>query len=249
MTIETEHDLAKLRTIGQITALILRGMLQRIEPGMTTRELDAIGRGFFEQYQVRSAPQLCYKFPGFTCISVNEEAAHGVPSDRVISAGDVVNVDVSAELDGYFADTGGTMVVPPVTPLKDRLLQATQIALSAAMSRACADAPLNSIGHAIQKVAKDKGFKVIKNLCSHGVGRSLHEEPKQIPGFFDPKDQRRLSYGMVITIEPFLATKNNYVVQADDGWTLLGSKSNLSAQFEHTMVITRGQPIVVTQPD
>ena len=246
MTIESDYDLEQLQIIGRITALILKSMLERVEPGMTTKELDRIGEALFDQYQVQSAPKLSYRFPGYTCISINEEAAHGIPSDRVIQAGDIVNVDVSAERNGYFADTGGTVVVPPSTPLKDRLLHATKMALNHAMSKAIAEMPINVIGKAIQRIAKEKGFKVIKNLCSHGVGRALHEEPKQIPAYFDPKDKRKLLSGMVITIEPFLSTKNTYVTEAKDGWTLLGSRGNLSAQFEHTMVITQGAPVLIT---
>ena len=105
---------------------------------------------------------------------------------------------------------------------------------------------LSNIGKAIQKVAKEKGFKIVKNLCSHGVGRALHEDPKEIRGYFEPRDQRRLHEGLVITIEPFLATKANSALDGEDGWTLLGPKGNLSAQYEHTMIITKGKPILVT---
>ncbi|MDH5327499.1 MAG: type I methionyl aminopeptidase [Gammaproteobacteria bacterium] len=247
MTIENEKDLEHLRTIGKIVGTVLNTMIQKTEPGMTTRELDVIGKHLLDHYGARSAPQLSYNFPGATCISINEEAAHGIPGERVIQKGDMVNIDVSAELDGYFADTGGSFVVPPVSPLKQRLCQATQQALYSAISKAQADQPINVIGKAIQKVAKDKGYKVIKNLCSHGVGRALHEEPKEIPGYYDPKDKRRLWEGLVITIEPFLSTKSRFVTEAGDGWTLAAAAGNLSAQYEHTMVITKGRPILLTE--
>ena len=246
MTIETDHDLQQLRHIGRIVALILKQMMARTEPGMTTLELDQIGRELFDKYEANSAPKLSYSFPGYTCISVNEEAAHGIPGSRIIQAGDMVNIDVSAEKDGYFADTGASFVVPPSNALKNRLCHATQTALSQAMDKARAGQPLNRIGRAIQKVAKDKGFKVIKNLCSHGVGRSLHEEPREIRAYYEPRDLRVLQKGMVITIEPFLATKNHLVKEAGDGWTLMGDAGNLSAQYEHTMVITKSSPIVLT---
>jgi methionyl aminopeptidase len=106
---------------------------------------------------------------------------------------------------------------------------------------------LNRIGAAIQHSARSHGFKVIENLGSHGVGRALHEAPEHIPGYFDPHDQRLLTEGMVITIEPFLSTKSRQVTEAADGWTLVGAPGNLSAQYEHTMIITRGEPIVVTR--
>jgi methionyl aminopeptidase len=248
MTIETQDDVVALQRIGKIVSQVLHRMLDAAEPGMTTRELDALGAKWLQEQGARSAPQLTYGFPGATCISINEEAAHGIPGDRVIGAGDVLNVDVSAELDGYFADTGGTRVVPPTTPQKTRLCHATRTALELAMKNARAGRPLNGIGAAIERTAKTYGFKVIENLGSHGVGRALHEAPEHIPGYFDPSDRRVLQEGMVITIEPFLSTKSRVVAETSDGWTLAGAPGNLSAQYEHTMIITRGEPIVVTRP-
>ncbi|MBA2077004.1 type I methionyl aminopeptidase [Rhodanobacter sp. PCA2] len=246
MTIETENDVVALKRIGRIVSYVLDEMLAAAEPGMTTRELDALGAALLERHGARSAPQLTYDFPGATCISINEEAAHGIPGDRVIRAGDVLNVDVSAELGGYFADTGGTRVVPPTNPQKTRLCHATRTALEQAMKQARHGRPINGIGAAIQRTARTYGFRVIENLGSHGVGRALHEDPDHIPGYFDPADQRLLQEGMVITIEPFLSTKSRVVDEAADGWTLVGARGNLSAQYEHTMIITRGEPIVVT---
>src|SRR5690554_4499424 len=247
MTIETQDDVIALKRIGRIVAAVLQRMLDAVEPGMSTRELDALGDRWLTEQGARSAPKLTYDFPGATCISINEEAAHGIPGDRIIRAGDVVNVDVSAELDGYFADTGGTIVVPPTTPLKTRLCHATRTALANALGTASAGQPINRIGAAIQRTAKRYGLKIIENLASHGVGRALHEEPTSIASYFDPSDTRILQEGMVITIEPFLSTKSRRVTEADDGWTLLGAPGNLSAQYEHTLIITKGAPIVVTR--
>ena len=246
MTIETQQDIDGLHRVGRIVSLVLHEMLARAKPGRSTRELDATGERLLAQHGARSAPRLAYAFPGATCISVNEEAAHGVPGDRVLKPGDVVNVDVSAELDGYFADTGGTTVLPPGSAQKTRLCHATREALANAMKAARAGRPIRDIGAAIEKTAGRYGFRVIENLGSHGVGRALHEAPEHIPGYFDPTDTRLLHEGMVITIEPFLSTKSRIVSEADDGWTLAGARGNLSAQFEHTMIITHGEPIVVT---
>ncbi len=226
MTIETEDDVAGLKRVGGIVSRVLQQMLDAAEPGMTTRELDVLGAKLLEQQGARSAPQLVYNFPGATCISINEEAAHGIPGDRVIQAGDLLNVDVSAELDGYFADTGGTRIVPPTTAQKTRLCHATRMALEQAMKQARAGQPINAIGAAIQRTAKSHGFRVIENLASHGVGRALHEEPAHILGYFDPKDRRVLHEGMVITIEPFLSTKSRVVTESIDGWTLVGAPGN-----------------------
>ncbi len=247
MTIETQDDVVALKKIGRVVSLTLQRMLSAAEPGMTTHELDMIGQRLLEEHGARSAPKLTYGFPGSTCISINEEAAHGIPGGRVIRAGDVLNVDVSAELGGYFADTGGTTVIPPTTPQKTRLCHATRTALAEAMKNARAGQPINRIGAAIERTAKLYGFKIIENLGSHGVGRALHEEPEHIAGYFDPSDERILQEGMVITIEPFLSTKSRNVTEASDGWTLTGAVGNISAQYEHTMIITKSAPIVVTQ--
>lgn len=247
MTIETQDDVVALQRVGRIVSQVLHDMLDAAEPGMTTQELDALGAQWLDRHGARSAPRLTYGFPGATCISINEEAAHGVPGARVIRAGDVLNIDVSAELDGYFADTGGTRVVPPGNPQKTRLCHATRTALDEAMKCARAGQPLNRIGAAIERTARIYGFKVIENLASHGVGRALHEAPEFIPGYFNSADTRVLQEGMVITIEPFLSTKSRTVTETDDGWTLVGARGNLSAQYEHTMIITRGAPIVVTR--
>ncbi len=247
MTIQTHDDVLALEKVGRIVSLTLQRMLDAAEPGMTTRELDLIGGRLLEEQGARSAPKLSYGFPGFTCISINEEAAHGVPGDRVIRAGDVLNVDVSAEHNGYFADTGGTKVIPPTTPKKTRLCHAAQTALTEAMTCARAGQAINRIGAAIERTAKAWGFKVVENLGSHGVGRALHEDPEYIAGFFDASDRRILSAGMVITIEPFLSTRSRTVTETSDGWTLAGARGNLSAQYEHTLIITNGAPIVVTR--
>jgi methionyl aminopeptidase len=246
MTIETEADIHGLKRVGRVVSQVLEQMLDAIEPGMTTAELDLLGAALLQGHGARSAPALTYDFPGATCISINEEAAHGIPGARVIRPGDVVNVDVSAELDGYFADTGGTRVVPPSSPLKTRLCHATRGALEAAMLQARAGRPINRIGAAIEQVARRHRFRILENLGSHGVGRALHEAPEHIPGYADSGDHGVLREGMVITIEPFLSTRSREVREADDGWTLVAAPGNLSAQYEHTMIITRGAPIVVT---
>lgn len=246
MTIENQQDIDGILKVGRVVAHVRDTMLSAIEPGMTTAELDKMGSELLDQHGARSAPRVTYDFPGATCISINEEAAHGIPGPRIIKAGDVVNIDVSAELDGYFADTGGTAVVPPVSTLKARLCHATQLALKNALAQARAGAPINRIGRAIQRTAKSHEFKVIKNLAGHGVGRSLHEEPGDIVSYFNRRDTRRLQFGQVIAIEPFLSTRSSYVTETEDGWTLVGDPANLSAQFEHTLIVTKGAPIVAT---
>ena len=246
MTIDNEQDLVQLKTIGRIVFETLQIMSKRIEVGMTTRELDLIGAENLAKYGANSAPMVTYDFPGYTCISVNEEAAHGIPGDRVIEAGDVVNIDVSAELNGYFGDTGGTFLVPPIDPRMAYLCQSTRKALREAMKVAKAGAKVSAIGKAIEKTAKRASFVTLKDLGSHGIGRSLHDEPHFIPNFHDPSDQRTLKEGQVITIEPFLSTGAESTATKSDGWTLSTGEGNFSAQYEYTMVITKDKPMILT---
>lgn len=248
MSIESEADLIALRKIGRIVANCLQAMGRALEPGMTTLEVDEIGRRFLELHGAKSAPKLTYNFPGSTCISVNENAAHGIPGAQVLLASDLVNIDVSAELGGYFADTGGSFIIPPESNLKKNLCLATKRALELAIDVASAGKPINGIGRAIETHARKNNLTVIENLGSHGVGRALHEEPGFIPGFFDPKDKRVLTENLVITIEPFLSTGAREVFDTGDGWTLATSKRYLTAQYEHTMVITKGRPLIMTLP-
>ena len=247
MTIENEDDLEKLKVIGRIVFETMMLMKKQLEIGMTTLELDEIGARNLEKYGARSAPIVMYDFPGHTCISVNEEAAHGIPSERRICESDVVNIDVSAELDGYFGDTGGTFPVPPVDPKIQYLCQSTRKALRNAMDVARAGARVNQIGASINKTARKTGFVTLKDLGSHGIGKSLHEEPHFIPNFYHKNDRRILKEGQVITIEPFLSTRREQTTTEDDGWTLTTGPGNFSAQYEHTMVITKNKPIILTR--
>lgn len=249
MTVETEEQLRNLKRIGTIVADCLKHMLRSIEDGITTKELDDIGRAFLASHGARSAPELTYDFPGATCISLGEEAAHGIPSaTRKITPDTLVNIDVSAELGGYFGDTGASYYYKGTNPKLKTLCKATRGALNAAIRDVRTDAPLNCIGKAVEKEARKSGFSVIENLCSHGVGAGLHEEPKEIPCYFDPFDRRRIRDGMVFTIEPFLSTKTRNVTDGPDGWALMNDRGHYSAQFEHSMVATKKGAIILTMP-
>jgi methionyl aminopeptidase len=246
MTIHTEEELESLKSAGHLVAEVLRRMCGAAEPGMTTAELDALGAKWLADADAESAPRLSYGFPGATCISVNEEIAHGIPGPRRLAAGDMVNIDVSAKVGGYFADTGASFTVPPDDPVKKHVRSATLRALDAALHEVRPGARLNRIGHAIEGVARRSSLRVVRNLCSHGVGSALHEEPTDITGYHEPRDSRVMREGMVFTIEPFLSTKTRLAEDAGDGWTLIGAKGSVTAQYEHTLVVGRRGPIVVT---
>ena len=245
MTIEHASELEGLRRAGSLVAAILAGMRAAAAPGVRTRELDALGAEWLRAAGARSAPKLTYDFPGATCISVGRVFAHGIPDDTVLREGDLVNIDVSAELDGYFADTGASFVVGKASPAQQRLLDATHEARDAAIAQLRAGGRINGIGRTIESVAARRGLRVIRNLGSHGVGRALHEAPGQIPGHYEPADLRRLHEGMVITVEPFLATHASLAEEDGDGWSLY-CRRGFAAQFEHTEVVTSGAPVVVT---
>ena len=238
MTIDGEDQLEGLRRAGRVVAEARDAMLAAVEPGITTGELDVIGRNVLRAHGARSAPQVVHGFPAATCVSINDEAAHGIPSGfRKLREGDLVNVDVSAELDGWFADTGASAPVGRVDPLAARLLQATRLAQRDAMGAARAGRPMRHVGRAVERRAQRHGFTVIANLCGHGVGASLHEKPS-VPSIDDPRDKTVLWEGLVLAVEPFLSTGARYAIEGDDGWTLRTPDGSLAAQFEHTMVVT-----------
>lgn len=247
MTISNEDELEKLCDIGRIVAEVIRDMAAAMEPGMTTAELDDIGRDLLEQQGARSAPELCYGFPGATCISVNEEIAHGIPGPRRIQAGDLVNIDVSAEKDGIFADTGASFAVPPVEPMIERLCRDGRRAMWTGLRQVKAGQPLADIGFAIGRFAKKNRYSLVRNLASHGVGHSLHEEPKEIATWPNRGERRRMHDGLVFTIEPFLSLGAEWAETAADPWTLFSQPCAPTVQYEHTVVATRRGPLVVTQ--
>jgi methionyl aminopeptidase len=247
MTITNDNELEGLKAIGRVVSDCLKAMLAHARVGMSTRELDAFGEHYLTTHGARSAPKVVYNFPGATCISINEEIAHGIPGDRLMEAGDVVNVDVSAEMNGLFADTGATMQMPPEDPKIVKLIDSTKQALAKAVEAVRADRRFNEIGRILQAQADRGGYGVIKNLGGHGIGHALHEAPEFIAGYNDPNDHRRFELGSVITIEPFFSTgPSTWAREANDGWTLMNKPGRRSAQFEHTMVITETAPIILT---
>ena len=247
MTIGNDDDLEKLKAAGRVVARTLKAMGEALEPGITTRELDALGRRLLEAEGARSAPELTYGFPGATCISIGPDVAHGIPDDTRIAAGDLVNIDVSAELDGFFADTGASFAVPPAAPRVERLCRDGRRALWAGIRAVRPGADLNAPGRQIEAFARKNGYSLVRNLASHGVGGALHEEPKEIATWADRADRRRITEGLVFTLEPFLSLGADWVEESRaDGWTLAPSGGQPTVQYEHTLVATRRGPVVVT---
>jgi methionyl aminopeptidase len=246
MTVGGKDDIDGLKEIGKIVALTIREMKRQTRVGMTTKELDDIGGRLLRKYGAVSAPKATYNFPGNTCISINQEVAHGIPGNRKIQEGDLINIDVSAELGGYFADAGHSFQMPLYNPSLTRLCQHTHNTMMKVISSLKSGVRVNEIGRIIQREARKSGYKVIMNLCSHGIGKSLHEAPVEILPFYSKDDKRVLEEGTVITIEPFLSTGAEYVIESPDGWTLCLPDKGFCAQYEHTIIITRDQPIITT---
>jgi methionyl aminopeptidase len=246
MTIGSEEELEQLKAAGRVVARALKAMGEALEPGITTRELDDLGRRLLDEAGARSAPELTYNFPGATCISVGPDVAHGIPGEQRVAAGDLVNIDVSAELDGVFADTGASFAVPPVRPRVERLCRDGRRAMWAGIRSVKAGGELGAVGRSIESFAKRNGYTLVQNLASHGVGNALHEEPTQIATWHDPSERRRIHEGLVFTIEPFLSLGADWVDETGDGWTLRPRGGHPTVQYEHTLVATRRGPVVVT---
>jgi methionyl aminopeptidase len=245
MTIESKTDLAGMRAVGKLVAQALREMRTAAAPGMTTAQLDHVGGSFLRRHGARSAPQLTYDFPGFNCISVNDEVVHGVPGSRVLRPGDVVKIDVTAELDGYIADSAITVILEPASTSATKLVSCAEAAFNRALKIAAARVRVSELGRAVENEVTDWGHAVIHDMCGHGVGRALHEKPS-VPNFFSPFTPGRLEEGMVIALEPIISETPTPIIEDKDGWTIRTLNGSLAAHYEHTIVIREGRAEILT---
>ena len=245
MSIQSQSQLDKLRAIGRIVRLVLDAVAASVRPGITTGELDQIGARLLAEHGAESAPPKVYGFPGALCISVNDEAIHGIPGDRVLSTGDLVKLDLVAEKDGYFADAAVTVAVGEASARALKLKRCAESAFAAGARAAHVGNRALDIGRAVERETARCGFAVIRELCGHGVGRTIHEPPS-VPNYHDPRFRARLTEGLVITIEPIVSAGSGKARLAPDGWTIRTTDGSLSAHFEHTVVITKSEPIVLT---
>jgi methionyl aminopeptidase len=245
VTIDSETDLAGMRRVGRLVAGTIAHMRAQVRPGITTGALDDAAARFARSAGARSAPQLTYDFPGFTCISVNEQIVHGIPGPRTLVPGDVVKLDVTLELDGYMADSAVTVSVHPARPDARRLQRAARIAFNHGLAVARAGRHLRDVGRAVEEAARREGVGVLRELSGHGIGRRLHEEPT-VPNWADPMSHVILHEGLVIALEPLLSSTRSRVVEEPDGWTLRTHDRSLAAHHEHTIMIRRGAPLILT---
>jgi methionyl aminopeptidase len=248
MSITKESELVGMQKASEAVAHTLKEMRTYAQPGMSTKELDEYGAKILSGLGAKSAPYLTYGFPGYTCISVDNEFCHGIPSDRrILKEGDLINIDVSAELDGFWADNGGSFVLGNDIHQHQKLVNASREILQKALNTIRGGVKIADIGYLMETEAKKRGFKVIKNLGGHGIGRGLHEEPGELLNYKNRFDSRRFKKNSVVAIETFISTDSTYATTLGDGWTMVGNKGGYMAQHEHTIVVTDGKPIILTE--
>jgi methionyl aminopeptidase len=245
MSIESADDWNGLRRAGRIAHLTLEALEARVRPGVSTGQLDAAAARIFTAHGARSAPAMVYGFPGHVLISVNDEVVHGVPGTRRLETGDLVKLDVTVEKDGYVADAARTVIVESGSDLAVRLAACARDAFAAALVVARAGTKVNQIGRAVESTVRSRGFTVVRGLGGHGVGRTIHEAPS-VPNHYDPWQTDVLTDGLVLTIEPIISAGSHRIRQDRDGWTTRTSDGSLAAHHEHTLVITRDRPVVLT---
>jgi methionyl aminopeptidase len=247
MSITRDAEWQGMKKISEVVAVTLRAMMLYARPGMTTAQLDDYGAAMLRKSGAVSAPKATYDFPGHTCISLNHEIAHGIPSgNKILSEGDLVNIDVSAELNGYWADNGCSFVLGNDIHHHQKLVNASKRILNKALLHIKAGVRIAEIGRLIENEARKSGFKVIENLTGHGVGKGLHEAPFEIPNFYDRSNRGRFSKNSVVAVETFISTRSSFADTMSDGWTLRGDKGGYTAQHEHTIVVTDGAPVILT---
>jgi methionyl aminopeptidase len=245
MSIQDEQELSSLRAVGRVVRLVLDAMKGEVRPGVTTRYLDDIGARVMQENGARSAPSMVYQFPGANCISLNDEAVHGIPGERELKEGDLVKLDVTVEKDGFMADAAITVPVGQVSPQAEKLIACAERAFHKAMLVARAGFRVFEIGKIVEREVRKSGFTVVRELGGHGIGRTIHEAP-HVPNYPDPTALQIMNDGLVITVEPIISAGSGRVFTDKDGWTVRTGDQALSAHFEHTLVVTSGAPILLT---
>lgn len=237
-----------MKKASEAVAHTLKEMCKHAKPGMSTRELDDFGAKILRNFGANSAPYVTYKFPGWTCISVDKEFCHGIPSsNRILKEGDLINIDVSAELGGFFSDNGASFILGEDVHGHQKLVAASEEILHKAIHAIKGGVRIADIGHLIETEAKQRGYKVIKNLTGHGIGHSLHEAPSEIANYRDRFNTKRFKKNSVVAIETFISTASTYAETLNDGWTMVGNKGGYMAQHEHTIMVTDGAPMILTE--
>jgi methionyl aminopeptidase len=248
IVLKSERDLELMRPAGAVAGKVLAEIAGYIKPGMTTRQVDEFAAERIKSYGGRSAFLGYRKFPCHTCLSVNDEVVHGLAGNRELRLGDIVSVDVGVLYKGFIGDTARTVAVGGCGVVAQQLMDVTERSLYEGIAAAVAGNRVTDISRAVQTYVEANGFSVVREFVGHGVGRSMHEDP-QVPNFVDPKMNHKLRPGMTIAIEPMVNAGRPEVKILKDGWTVVTQDGSLSAHFEHTVLITNGEPEILTWPE
>ncbi len=238
-------EIEKMRAANQLVARVLEDLAAMVAPGVSTADLDAAAEAKVRAAGAEPAFKGYRGYPATLCASVNEQVVHGIPSRRVLAAGDIVSLDMGVRLNGYYGDSAVTVPVGPVSEEATRLLRVTQEALQAGIAQVKIGGRISDIGHAIQRFVEAEGFSVVREFVGHGIGAALHEEP-QIANYGEPGRGPRLAEGMTLAIEPMVNLGKPAVRLLADGWTAVTKDGSLSAHFEHTVAVTSNGPDVLT---
>jgi len=242
-------ELEKMRAAGKLVGQVLTALTAKVEPGVTTADLDAIAEELIVDAGAIPAFKGYHGYPATICASVNEEVIHGIPSgQRVLNAGDILSIDVGASLDGYYGDSAITLPVGRVSEEAATLLRVTEESLYRAIEAVRPGGRVSDIGHKVQKHVEAYGFSVVREFVGHGIGQQMHEDP-QVPNYGEPGRGPRLTEGMVLAIEPMVNAGKPAVKVLTDGWTAVTRDRSLSAHFEHTVAVTADGPWILTARD
>jgi methionyl aminopeptidase len=246
--IKSERDLEAMRPACAVASTVLNEVAAFVQPGVTTKDVDDYAAARMKHYGAKSAFLGYRKFPCHSCISVNEQIVHGLAGPRVLGFGDIVSLDIGVIHNGFIGDTARTVAVGGCSVLAQKLMDITERALYEGIAQAVPGKRVVDISRAVQNYVESNGFSVVREFVGHGVGRTMHEEP-QVPNFVDGKSSPKLRPGMTIAIEPMVNAGLPAVKILNDGWTVITQDGSLSAHFEHTVLITEGEPEILTCPE
>lgn len=244
--LKSHQEIALMRRAGRIVAGALAVAREHVRPGVTTAQLNALVEDYILAQGAKPSFKGLYGFPAAACISVNQEVVHGIPGPRVLLEGDIVSVDVGAQVEGYHGDGADTFPVGEIDPERQRLIQVARESFEQTLAVARKPYRLSDISNAVQRHVEASGFSVVRAMCGHGIGKNVHEDP-EIPNFGRPGHGPRLEAGMVLAIEPMINQGNWAIRSLEDGWTQVTSDGSCSAHYENTVLITDGEPEILTR--
>ncbi len=246
MGIKSTREIQKMKKAGKVLASCHREIAKRLVPGITTWEIDQFVEDYLEQHGATPEQKGYLGFPYSTCASINHEVCHGFPRKETLQNGDIVTIDMVVNVDGWLADSAWSYAVGEISPEADRLLRLTKESLYRGIEQAQIGNRIGDISHAIQSFAESNGLSVVRPFIGHGIGKKMHEPP-EVPHYGPPHLGALITEGMVFTIEPMLNLGKHHVRVLSDGWTAVTVDDSLSAQYEHTIAITKDGPVILTE--